>query len=49
VKADKLIHIDNAIAKVLSPIERLFGATLLGNFTVRSFERNGNGAVFFPF
>lgn len=43
VKADPLIHLDNAIAKVVSPIERLFGVTLLGSATVNSFRRNGNG------
>jgi polysaccharide export outer membrane protein len=51
VQADKLIRIDNHLSKILAPIERLFGATLLGNFTVRSFERNrnGTGTTFFPF
>jgi polysaccharide biosynthesis/export protein len=43
VKADPLIAIDNALAKVLSPIERIFGITLLGSATVRSFEGNGGG------
>ena len=43
VKADALITLDNTLAKIISPIERLFGITLLGNATVRSFER-GNGS-----
>jgi polysaccharide export outer membrane protein len=42
VKADALIATDNWLAKAISPIERLFGVTLLGNVTVRSF-RNNNG------
>ncbi len=50
VKADKLIHIDNTLAKILSPIERIFGTTLLGVSTVRTIENNNNGTgVFFPF
>lgn len=51
VKADKLIHLDNTIAKILSPIERVFGGALLFNTTIRSFERNraGTGTTFFPF
>ena len=46
VKADPLITIDNTLAKVLSPIERLFGATLLGTATVRSFGGNFNNNGF---
>jgi polysaccharide export outer membrane protein len=43
VKADALITTDNWLAKAISPIERLFGVTLLGNVTVRSFRtNNGN-------
>lgn len=49
VKADKLIHFDNWLAKIISPIERIFGVTLLGQTTIRSFERGGNGVAFFPF
>lgn len=41
VKADCLIAIDNALAKLFSPIERIFGITLLGNFTARSFGSGG--------
>lgn len=52
VRADCLIHLDNTIAKIVSPIERLFGVTLLGETTVRSFRRNNfnntSGAVFIP-
>ncbi len=44
VKADCLIATDNWLAKAISPIERLFGVTLLGSTTVRSFRtNNGNG------
>ncbi len=42
VKADALITADNWIAKLAAPIERVFGVTLLGNETVRSF-RSGTG------
>jgi polysaccharide export outer membrane protein len=38
VKADCLIAIDNWLAKVLSPVERLFGITLLGAATVQTIE-----------
>src|SRR5205807_636614 len=43
IQSDPLIWFDNNLAKILQPIERLFGATLLGNFTVQSFRRNGGG------
>ncbi len=43
VKADCWISLDNQLSKVLTPIERLFGATLLGTATVQSFRNNGNG------
>ncbi len=44
VQADTLICTDNWLAKAISPVERLFGITLLGNTTVRSFRtNNGNG------
>jgi protein involved in polysaccharide export with SLBB domain len=45
IKSDSLINLDNALAKIISPVERLFGITLLGNVTVRSFRNNsGNGS-----
>jgi polysaccharide export outer membrane protein len=50
IQADKLIHTDNFIAKVLAPAERIMGFTLLGTSVVRNlkfFNRQG-GAVFFP-
>jgi polysaccharide biosynthesis/export protein len=45
VKADPFITFDNQLSKVLSPIERLLGATLLGTSTVQSFRNvnNNNG------
>lgn len=43
VKADTLIAIDNWLSKIISPIERLFGITLLGSYTVRSLQGNNNG------
>jgi protein involved in polysaccharide export with SLBB domain len=43
VKADCLISLDYALAKILSPIERIFGVTLLGEATVQGFRNNNNG------
>jgi polysaccharide export outer membrane protein len=43
VRADGLITLDNAISKITAPIERLFGVTLLGNSTVRSFAPGAGG------
>lgn len=42
VKSDPWLALDNALAKVLTPIERVFGAVLLGNSTVRSIENSGS-------
>ena len=42
MKADPLITFDNQLAKVLSPIERLLGVTLLGTATVQSFRNVNN-------
>ncbi len=41
VEADCLIHLDNALAKILAPIERVFGVTLLGASTVQSIRNVG--------
>jgi hypothetical protein len=35
VAEDKLVAFDTGLAKVISPIERVFGVTLLGTDTVR--------------
>jgi polysaccharide export outer membrane protein len=42
VKADKWVHVDSAVAKRLSPFERLFGITLLGSSTVNSIRNRSN-------
>ena len=43
VKADCWISFDNQLSKVLTPVERLLVATLLGTATVQSFGANNNG------
>ncbi len=43
VKADPWVAFDNAVAKVLTPFERMFGFTLLGNATVRAVAGQNNG------
>jgi polysaccharide export outer membrane protein len=40
VKAQKLVHIDTALARIISPFERLFGIVLLGSSTVNSIKGN---------
>ena len=45
VKAQKLITIDSTIAKILSPIERLLGVTLLGSETVNSIRNRGTSTT----
>jgi hypothetical protein len=42
VKADSLICTDNWLAKVVSPIERVLGVTLLGATTVNALRTNPN-------
>jgi polysaccharide export outer membrane protein len=43
VKAQRLVTIDTAMARVLSPIERMFGITLLGASTVNQVQGRGSG------
>jgi len=43
VKAQKLVTLDTTIARVLSPIERIFGVTLLGANTVNQVQGRGFG------
>lgn len=43
VKAQRLVTIDTAMARMLSPIERMFGITLLGTSTVNQISGRGNG------
>ncbi len=40
VKAQKLVTIDTAVMRIISPIERLFGVTLLGANTVNQIKGN---------
>lgn len=55
VKADRLIALDNALAKIIAPIERVLGVTLLTGATIQSFNNNNNngfnngrGGIFVP-
>lgn len=53
VKADCLIQLDNTLAKIFAPIERVLGITLLGSTTVNSIRfnpnnNNNNNGVFTP-
>jgi polysaccharide export outer membrane protein len=41
VKANSLIEADNWIAMILSPIERIFGVTLLGQSTIQTLNNPG--------
>jgi polysaccharide export outer membrane protein len=43
VKADPLVTVDTRLARLISPVERIFGVTLLGSNTVRSFIPGANG------
>ncbi len=45
VSANPLIALDNRLTQVLNPIERVFGAILLGSTTVRSLQGNNNGTT----
>lgn len=38
VEADRLISIDNAIAKIISPVERVLGVVLLGTRTIQQID-----------
>lgn len=42
VGADPLIRTDNALAKALSPLERILGFTLLGSATINNIRNIGN-------
>ncbi|MBY0528234.1 MAG: hypothetical protein K2R98_32895 [Gemmataceae bacterium] len=41
VKAQRIIRVDTTLAKVLSPVERIFGITLLGASTVNTIRQGG--------
>jgi polysaccharide export outer membrane protein len=43
VKAQRLVTIDTALARMISPIERMFGITLLGASTANQIQGRGNG------
>ena len=43
VAVDPWIAADNYLAKMISPLERIFGITLLGNTTVRALYGSGQG------
>jgi polysaccharide export outer membrane protein len=43
VQSDRLIRFDNRLTKVLNPIERLLGVTLLGSSVVNSIQGRGTG------
>lgn len=43
VKAQRLVTIDTALARILSPVERVFGITLLGATTVNQIKGRGFG------
>ena len=43
VQSQKLVSIDNALAKLFSPVERVFGITLLGTSTVNQLRGKGQG------
>lgn len=43
VKAQKLVTIDTTLARIISPLERLLGVTLLGTTTVNQIQGRGNG------
>ncbi|TWT49935.1 Polysaccharide biosynthesis/export protein [Thalassoglobus neptunius] len=42
IQADRLIKLDNTFAKIISPVERVFGVILLGDSTWDSFYQIGN-------
>lgn len=43
VKAQRLVTIDRTLARVFSPVERIFGITLLGSSTVNQISGRGQG------
>lgn len=44
VKADPLISLDNALSKIIAPVERVFGVILLGNSTADQLQRGAAAA-----
>lgn len=43
IKAQRLVTIDRGLAKLISPVERIFGVTLLGASTVNQIQGRGSG------
>ena len=43
VKAQRLVTIDRTLARLIAPVERVFGITLLGSSTVNQIAGRGNG------
>ncbi len=43
VKAQKLVTIDRTLTRIFSPIERVFGITLLGSSAINQISGRGNG------
>jgi polysaccharide export outer membrane protein len=43
VKAQKILRFDRFLQKFLSPIERMFGITLLGSSTINNIKGRGLG------
>ncbi|HVK15766.1 MAG TPA: polysaccharide biosynthesis/export family protein [Fimbriiglobus sp.] len=51
VKAQRLVTIDTTLARIFSPIERIFGVTLLGTRTINQIQNPNSGFnnnTFFP-
>ena len=50
IKSDPLIHFNNALSKILAPVQQILGVTLLGASLTQIFRNNngnGSGLVFF--
>lgn len=43
IKAQKLVSVDRTLARIISPVERMFGITLLGTTTVNQIRGQGLG------
>ncbi len=43
IKAQRLVTVDTTLARVIAPIERIFGITLLGTTTINQIQGRGNG------
>ena len=43
IKAQRLVTMDNTLARILAPVQQLFGVTLLGTQTVNQISGRGLG------